>query len=100
VANYVETEFIFHIKNIYFSFMQVRGTVPLHWQYKYNYGIASGVSFHQTIEENYKDFERHIISIKESHNFKSVTLLNLLQKHSPNIETKLIQNLEYVVKKF
>lgn len=48
-ANYVETEFIFHIKNIYFSFIQVRGTVPLHWQYKYNYGIVSGVSFQQSI---------------------------------------------------
>lgn len=72
----------------------------MHWQYKYNYGIASGISFQQTIEQNYKDFEKHIIAIKDSHNFRTVTMLNLLQKSSLNVEAKLIQNLEYVVKKF
>ncbi len=45
VANYVETEMIIHIKNLYFSFIQIRGTVPLYWKLNYNYGMASSITF-------------------------------------------------------
>lgn len=36
---------------------------------------------------------RHIKRIKKSHDYSYVTILNLLQKESPNIEAKMIQNL-------
>lgn len=59
-GNYVETEQIITIKDHYFSFVQSRGTVPVHWkEVKSTYGFST-VKFSGALEENYSGFKSHL----------------------------------------
>lgn len=49
VANYVETEQIVLIKDFLFSFVQIRGSVPLYWSETLSYGILKQVNCLKTM---------------------------------------------------
>jgi hypothetical protein len=74
----VETEQIITIKDHYFSFVQSRGTVPVHWkEVKSTYGFST-VKFSGALEENYSGFKSHLRFMQERGEFKDLFLLNLL----------------------
>jgi hypothetical protein len=37
-ANFVETELIINVGEYFFSYLQVRGSVPIYWIYEQSYG--------------------------------------------------------------
>lgn len=73
VANYVETEQIICYKNNVYSFVQIRGSVPLFWQQK-------GLQAHTTVKRNNSltasAFDKHLSDMVSDYRF--VIIINLL----------------------
>jgi phosphatidylinositol-bisphosphatase len=79
-ANFVETEQIFAINDMLFSFVQVRGSVPIFWSQKFIYGVATGVSLKGSLTENNGAFQLHISNLLKNRQYNNIILLNLLNK--------------------
>ena len=76
VANFVESEQIMCYKNYIYSFIQVRGSVPIFWQQKT--GINAETSITRAHELTSKVFDKHLQDL--STDYKLVLFINLLQK--------------------
>ena len=50
VANYVETEQLILLNDYIFSFIQIRGSVPVFWSHIFSYGVLKQVRCMKTIE--------------------------------------------------
>ena len=75
VANFVETEQLIESKNEWFSFAQIRGSLPFYWeQFK---GIKVNVKVHQTEQINREVLMKHFSFLAEN-DYKKVVLFNLL----------------------
>ena len=77
-ANFVETEQIVKINDLIFSFVQMRGSVPLYWSQNFSYGILSSIKINGSEEDNQLFFNRHIDRMKSRDSYEFVFLLNLL----------------------
>ena len=86
------------INDLLFSFVQVRGSVPLFWEQVYSYGMAKSTRIHRSIEENYKAIELHFHNLLKKRGYRKIVLLNLLSSNNA-LESKLIQNYEYLLRK-
>jgi synaptojanin len=75
VANFVETEQILITNNNYFSYVQVRGSVPIYWEQT---GITAQLSLTKSQESSAEAFKKHIGSLLQK--YSHVTLINLLQE--------------------
>lgn len=76
VANFVESEQILCYKNLIFSFIQIRGSVPIFWQQKT--GINAETTVTRTHELTSKVFDKHLQDL--TNDYKFVIMINLLQK--------------------
>ena len=73
VANFVETEQILVLENEIFSYLQVRGSVPVYWEQT---GITAQLSLTKSHELSVEAFQKHIddLLLRYGH----VTMINLL----------------------
>ena len=76
VANYVETEQILITGKHAFSYLQIRGSVPLFWEQT---GLTTQVALTRSQEMNTIGLVKHTQQLLEQ--FQSVTMLNLLSSH-------------------
>ncbi len=88
VANYVETEQIITYENHLFSFVQIRGSVPLFWTQK---TISQDTSVKRSAENTLKVFEKHIDELVKD--YKLGLFINLLQRNR-SYEDRLTKTLE------
>lgn len=88
VANYVETEQILSYRNQIYSFVQIRGSVPLFWQQK---GIQAHTSIKRDNELTAQAFDKHLSDMVND--YRLVIFINLLQK-ARSYEYMLTQALE------
>ena len=75
VANFVETELILAHKDTLYSFVQIRGSVPLYWQQK---GIQASVTVKRDLEYTAQAFDKHLNDMVND--YRLVIMINLLQK--------------------
>jgi len=75
VANFVETEQILMYRDLVFSHVQIRGSVPLFWQQR---GLQAHTSIKRGAELTAKAFDKHLSGLVSD--FKNVIFINLLQK--------------------
>ncbi|OMJ70418.1 hypothetical protein SteCoe_31601 [Stentor coeruleus] len=83
VANYVETEQIMIISNCVFSYIQIRGSVPLFWE---QIGITAQINVTRSQEMNAIGLKKHAEQMLNK--FGRVTMINLLS-NSKNEERHL-----------
>ena len=74
VANYVETEQIITYGNLLFSFVQIRGSVPLFWSQKG--GISQATSLKRTPDFTTRIFDKHLTELIDD--YKLCLFVNLL----------------------
>jgi hypothetical protein len=92
VANHVETEQILEIKENLFSFLQLRGSVPIFFEQP---GIKANTFITRNSTMTSPAFKKHIQEIKEDFNF--VYLINLMNVNKPN-EQIITENYELQIK--
>ena len=87
VSNFVETETIvsYNQRQILFSHLQIRGSVPLFWTQKAK--KQSKVAFKDSIQKNKLAFDAHFDQLLKSYN--RVYVLNLLSGQDKLDEVKL-----------
>ncbi len=91
VANFVETEQIVNIYGKWFSYVQIRGSVPVFWQQT---GVIANVELTRSKEMNSTAFCKHIdVLIRD---YRHITFINLLC-NSKNHEKILSTSLEYLI---
>lgn len=94
VANYVETEQIVKLLNHYFSFVQIRGSVPIFFEQKsINSKINVNIGYNEETVIN--TFNMHINEAIED--YKYMLVVNLLDKNNSK-ERDLVKSLEEVFK--
>lgn len=75
VANFVETELLLCYRDQLYSFVQIRGSVPLYWQQK---GLQAHTSLKRDPDVTAKAFDKHLNDIVSD--YRLVIFINLLQK--------------------
>lgn len=73
VANFVETEQILVIDGITFSYLQIRGSVPIFWEQT---GVTASLSVTKSHELSLSAFQKHVDRVLGC--YKHVTMVNLL----------------------
>ena len=73
VANFVETEQILIVDQKIFSYLQIRGSVPVFWEQT---GVTAQLSFTKSREMSILAFSLHADKMIESYNH--ITMINLL----------------------
>ena len=98
-ANLVETQLILNVSSYFFSYLQVRGSVPAYWMQEQTYGgLNKSVKFLHSVDDNNQAFKNHMKLLKSRNDFDHIGIVNLLNETS-SFEKGLIQNYEYMVKK-
>ena len=92
VANYVETEQIVKCNQNLFSYLQLRGSVPIFFEQP---GISAQTIITRNSEMTTPAFKKHINEIKEDFNY--IYLINLMNVNKPN-EQIITQNYETQIK--
>lgn len=92
VANHVETEQIISCKGQIFSFLQLRGSVPIFFEQP---GIKANTNITRGAEMTAPAFRKHIQEIKENFNF--IYMINLMNVNKPN-EHVITENYELQIK--
>lgn len=84
-ANYVETEQIIEYKNYRSSFVQIRGSIPLHWSQLPNLKYKPALTLNPTLNQ-IEGFQKHIDHVVQ--NYGPVVMLNLINHtgHEGNLE--------------
>jgi len=93
VANFVETEIIAISDNLLFSFVQIRGSIPLFWEQKQK-GLVNKIYIKRSRELTSHVFEGHLNDITSDYN--RVVMINLVKKGLPD-EAKLSENLQILL---
>lgn len=75
VANFVETELIMIYRDVLYSFVQIRGSVPLFWQQK---GIQAHTTIKRDLSFTAQAFDKHLNDMVND--YRLVIFINLLQK--------------------
>lgn len=75
VANFVETEQIMQVQGETFTHIQLRGSLPFHWNQK---GVKAKIGIHQSFLTNMNAFKKHIKQISDSYKQDKLIFLNLL----------------------
>ena len=88
VANMVETEQILTYKKCIYSYVQVRGSVPVFWNQS---GVFSSINLTKTPEITYKAFTKHLNNLASS--YKSILIFDLLSDKKPG-EASLTKSFE------
>jgi hypothetical protein len=83
VANFVETEQILTIDSQTFSYLQIRGSVPIYWEQR---GLTAHLSITRSHELSVEAFQKHIDDLLL--NYGHVTMINLLT-YSKSHESEL-----------
>lgn len=73
VANFVETEQILQINDTIFSYVQIRGSVPLFWEQT---GVTAQLALTRSSEMSLHAFIKHIDAMVEK--YKHIMMVNLL----------------------
>ena len=97
VANYVQTETVFSTPNgICFSYVQVRGSVPLFWEQSSGFlPNQQKIQLTRSTEATQPAFDRHFEELES--NFGAVRIVNLLSNDKPG-EYELTQRYRFHVK--
>lgn len=82
VANFVETETIFCTDTMCFSYIQVRGSVPMFWEQSSGLPGQQKIQIARSIEATQPAFDRHFERLVET--YGDVFVVNLLSKEKPN----------------
>ena len=83
VANFVETEQVMVVENEVFSYLQVRGSVPVYWEQT---GITAHLSLTKSHELSSEAFQKHVDDLLRR--YGHLTMINLLA-HSKACEQAL-----------
>jgi synaptojanin len=89
VANFVETELIVTYDQHMYSFVQIRGSIPLFWEQKQK-GLVSHISIKRNEDLTSQAFDGHLNDLTSS--YTRVVMVNLVRK-SKQDEDKLLQAL-------
>lgn len=99
VSNFVETEFIIYTERICFSYVIVRGNVPLFWELENTSrkSIIAGktskkIAFTRSFEASKYPFSRHFDDL--STQYGDVHVVNCLQKDTSTYKGQLNQNFQ------
>jgi hypothetical protein len=92
VANFVETEQLFVYGGKMYSYVQIRGSVPVYWEQT---GITAQLSLTQPQELSSVAFKHHINNML--HKFHHMTIINLLQDSKAH-EKLLTSEMEAIFK--
>lgn len=93
-GNFVETETILSTKMHIFSFVQIRGSIPLFWQQAQK-GLVSEIEILRTYRMTEHVFKGHLCELLES--YRKILMINLVKKHKPD-EEKLMRGLVQMLK--
>lgn len=94
VANHVETEQLLYLSDLKFSFVQLRGSVPLFWEQT---GVTAQVAINRSTEMNYHAFNKHMPQIIQD--YGHITIVNLLSSEKSH-EILLNSNWEPIINKY
>lgn len=78
VANYVESEQIVVYKKHTFSFIQVRGSIPVFWSQSNSYRYRPPPKIEREEAETFNAFEKHFD--QELSKYEKVVVVNLVEK--------------------
>ena len=92
VGNYVETEQIINSGGQVYSFIQIRGSVPIYWDQKH---VSREVNFSQSDQINREVMLKHFHILRDQFHLNKVLILNLLSKKKKN-EQKLGRRLHQI----
>lgn len=95
VCNYIESELLLYNKNHYFSYVQVRGNVPVFYEVENAFLQNTKIHFPKSKEMNELAFDKHFDVITAEHG--QVYVINAL-KHKSG-EEELSNRFEYFVRK-
>jgi synaptojanin len=93
-ANFVETEQIIISKEHLYSFIQIRGSIPLFWKQN---PTNHQISLSKNVDMCYPYFKKHIKSLQSDYN--KIMLVNLLSNHKEG-ESQLSRILERLISSF
>mmetsp|Transcript_12774 Transcript_12774/g.21586 ORF Transcript_12774/g.21586 Transcript_12774/m.21586 type:complete len:331 (-) Transcript_12774:1912-2904(-) len=79
VANFVESELILTYERHSYSFVQVRGSIPLFWEQKQK-GLNSKISLKRSEHLTKKAFVGHFDDMKRQ--YKRIVMINLVKEHN------------------
>nr|POE63331.1 inositol-1,4,5-trisphosphate 5-phosphatase 1 [Quercus suber] len=82
VANFVETETIFCTDTMCFSYVQVRGSVPMFWEQSSGLPGQQKIQIARSVEATQPAFDKHFETLIEA--YGDVFVVNLLSKEKPN----------------
>lgn len=88
-GNFVETETILSTDLHIFSFVQIRGSIPLFWQQKQR-GLVSDIEILRTFQMTESVFRGHFSDLMA--NYRKVLMINLVKKNKTD-EEKLMRGL-------
>lgn len=88
-GNFVETETILSTATHIYSFVQVRGSIPLYWEQK-QHGLVTEINILRSLPMTASVFDAHLLDLLAS--YKKVLLINLVRKNKPE-EDKLTKGL-------
>ncbi len=77
VANFVESELIMNYEDKIYSFVQIRGSIPLFWEQKQK-GLANIISIKRSEELTKHVFEGHLRDLTKD--FNRIVMINLVKK--------------------
>jgi hypothetical protein len=92
VANFVESEILFHNNEYYFSFLQIRGSVPVFWEQPQTAQMTHKIELSRGMESTAPAFKRHFEKIIKK--YGNVYIINLLSKKEGTGENILGQEFE------
>jgi len=87
VANFVESEILFHNYEYYFSFLQIRGSVPLFWEQPQTAQMTHKLELSRGMESTAPAFKRHFEKMIKK--YGHVYIINLLSKKEGSGENVL-----------
>ena len=76
-GNFVETETILSSKDHIFSFVQIRGSIPLYWEQK-QHGLVTEINILRSLPMTAHVFEAHLLDLLST--YRKVLLINLIRK--------------------
>lgn len=98
VSNFVESETLFAYQNLTFSYISVRGTVPVFWdQQGFQLGFPK-IQLTRTPAATQYAFDKHISNLKSSYGL--VHILNLLNQKEGQAENVLSTCYEFHIRKY
>ncbi|KAL6630159.1 SacI homology domain-containing protein [Neocallimastix sp. 'constans'] len=89
VANYVESEILFHNYEYYFSFLLIRGSVPLFWEQPQTAQMTHKIELSRGMESTAPAFKRHFEKMIKK--YGHVYIINLLSRKEGSGENFLGQ---------